>query len=104
MDQEDGSGNVRLNERLGGTEELLKLAIDKWGNVAQMLMAIEEASELTQAIMHFLRDRATREEVAGEVADVLIMANQMRIVFGKDTVDRIVHEKLERLKTRLDAA
>jgi len=103
MNQEDGSGNVRLNDRLGGSEELLRQAIEKWGTVAQMLMAVEEFSELTQELMHFLRDRTTQEKVAGEVADVLIMAHQMRIVFGKETVDRIVNEKLERLQTRLDA-
>ena len=94
----------RLSAGLGGTEDLLQRAIDKWGNVAQMLMTTEEAAELTQALMHFLRDRTTPTEVAGEVADVIIMAHQMRIVFGRDLVDKKVEEKLKRLRTRLDAA
>ncbi len=104
MLEESNSGNVRLNDRLGGSEELLRQAMERWGTVAQMRMAVEEFSELTQELMHFLRNRTTQEKVAGEVADVLIMAHQMRIVFGKETVDRIVNEKLERLQTRLDAA
>jgi len=102
--EEPNEAASELSARLGGTEDLLQRAIDKWGNVAQMLMTIEEAAELTQALMHFLRDRTTPTEVAGEVADVIIMAHQMRIVFGRDLVDKKVEEKLKRLRTRLDAA
>ena len=102
--EEPNEAASELSARLGGTEDLLQRAIDKWVNVAQMLMMIEEASELTQALMHFLRDRTTPTEVAGEVADVIIMAHQMRIVFGRDLVDKKVEEKLKRLRTRLDAA
>jgi NTP pyrophosphatase (non-canonical NTP hydrolase) len=77
-------------------------AIRHWGEKNQMLMAVEEATEMIQAILHYLRQRNTIEEVAEEVADVIIMAQQMRIIFGVEKVDRFINEKLNRLKLRID--
>lgn len=82
-------------------DEVLQAAIDRWGNTAQIMMACEEAAELTQALMHFLRGRGSKEAVAEEVADLMIMCRQMRRMFGSELVDDIAARKIERLKGRI---
>lgn len=82
-------------------EDILRQAINKWGNVPQMLQAIEEGSELNVALLHFIRERSGMEPVANEIADVLIMAHQMRLIFGPKMVDRFISAKMERLEGRL---
>lgn len=82
-------------------EDVLKEALQKWGNVPQMLMAVEEGAELSQALLHFIRGRVSKLEVAEEIADVMIMAQQMRMIFGQDLVDQAVAQKMARLEERL---
>jgi NTP pyrophosphatase (non-canonical NTP hydrolase) len=82
-------------------ETILELALVRYGHVNQMLMAAEEASELTTSIMHFLRGRTTREDVASEIADVMITASQLRILIGRTVVDRAIADKMARLEARL---
>ncbi|OPY16259.1 MAG: hypothetical protein A4E69_00279 [Syntrophus sp. PtaB.Bin138] len=78
-------------------EDIYRRAMAKWGTVSQMLKAIEEMSELTAALMHWLGDRAGNEDVCEEIADVLITARQLRLIFGEAVTDRIIEEKLNRL-------
>lgn len=94
------------------TEErraLLDRAITAYGAPAQMDMAVEEMAELTKAICKVKRvsctaeAKAVLENVVEEMADVQIMLDQLRIIFGRSTVEAEEY-KLERLKKRLDAA
>lgn len=73
--------------------ELLKKAINTYGVQAQKDMMIEEMSELTKAILkerRALKDRnkkyidleVARGEIKEEIADVQIMLNQMKIIYG----------------------
>jgi len=82
--------------------ELYEQAIEKWGTRPQLRMAQEECAELISAINRLLRDRTDIYPVAEEVADVLIMAEQTRIIVGSGLVDRIKKEKLDRLKHRIE--
>lgn len=82
-------------------EALLRRAITVFGMPAQWEQVIEECAELIVAIRHFKRERATRDQVAEEVADVLIMAEQARQMIGPAIVDRIVTGKLARLERRV---
>lgn len=91
-----------LQEKLELQEEIFERALDKWGHVAQMLKAVEEAAELIQATMHFIGGKVTPDHVADEVADIIITAGQMRIMFGKENVDQIVQKKMDRLVSLLE--
>ena len=73
--------------------ELLKKAINTYGVQAPKDMMIEEMSELTKAILkerRALKDRnkkyidleVARGEIKEEIADVQIMLNQMKIIYG----------------------
>ncbi len=89
-------------------ERILQDAVRTWGRDAQMLMMVEEMSELTKEICKFYRttDDAGASAIAGnireEMADVQIMLDQMKIMFGR--IGPMMRVKLDRLEKRLEAA
>lgn len=76
-------------------------ALEHYGSMDQMGQCIEECAELIVALHQYLRGRITSHVVAGEVADVLIMAEQMRLLFGAADVDKAKRMKLARLEKRM---
>lgn len=83
-------------------EVTLRKAIEKWGKVSQVEMVIEECSELITAIQHFKRGRVEPGKVAEEVADVLIMCMQLRLMVGEGSVDHFIRMKMFRLQERIN--
>lgn len=92
---------------------IMEAAIAKWGEPAQMIVAIEELSELQKALCKYLRfaDRYDGDNpglgvlvnsIREEMADVSIMLSQMELIFGDPTDWEI--RKLERLERRLGEA
>ena len=80
---------------------LFQQAEQLWGKDFQILMAIEEMAELTQELIHYLRDnkKVTYENFVGEVADVLIMIEQIQHMFNiNEMVAAKREEKLIRLR------
>ncbi|MFM6055708.1 MAG: hypothetical protein ACKPA7_29540, partial [Sphaerospermopsis kisseleviana] len=57
-------------------------AVKKWGNEPQLSQATEELAELIVVINHYRRGRADATEVAEEVADFLLMLEQIKIIAG----------------------
>lgn len=93
------------------TEErraLLDRAITTYGAPAQMDMAVEEMAELTKALCKIKRAQAGCEVTAAignaieEMADVQIMLDQLRIIFGRSTAE-IEEDKLRRLLRRINS-
>lgn len=82
-------------------ENLYRKAIDCYGFPAQAAMAIEECSELTNALCKFRRGRVGEDEIITEIADVMIMCEQLSSYFGKVHVAIEKERKLERLQERL---
>lgn len=74
-----------------------------YGYTAQAQITVEECAELTQAICKLRRawsdDRLAN--VKEELADVLIMARQLRVMLGAEDIDRIIGEKLDRQIERI---
>lgn len=81
-------------------EAICRRALDTWGADAQIDQCVEECAELTVELQH--RKRGRPDHAAEEIADVLICAQQMRLLVGPDAVDEHVRRKLARLATRLD--
>lgn len=75
-----------------------------YGYTAQAQITVEECAELIQAICKLRRawsnDRLAN--VKEELADVLIMARQLRVMLGADDIDRIIGEKLDRQMQRIE--
>jgi NTP pyrophosphatase (non-canonical NTP hydrolase) len=80
-------------------QKIYASAIRVFGAKHQEDIAIEEMSELTQAVLHNRRGRASN--VPEEIADVLIAVEQLIIIHGcQEEVERIRKEKVERLAER----
>lgn len=79
----------------------IQKAIDKYGVDAQILQAVEELNELAMDLMHYRKGKAAHRKVVEEIADVRIMTDQLRIIFGEDLTDDAQEYKLERLAKRL---
>lgn len=83
--------------------DIIKKAIDYYGSDAQLLMAIEEMSELTQAICKKNRIFGVRGQIVEKMADVYIMLAQLEIIFeAQNDLYVIVEQKLERLQMRME--
>lgn len=79
-------------------------AVESYGCRTQVMMAIEEMSELTKAICKVFRPDCdgSNEEIAEEIADVTICLEQLRLIFGlnEDVCDQM-DKKILRLAERL---
>ena len=102
-----------MNENKEMTQEregkILESAIKTWGEETQIVVAIEEMSELTKALSKYLRYYVAEQgdhgqivaDIREEMADVGIMLNQLCLIFGDPTEDEIL--KLLRLEQRIEA-
>lgn len=78
-------------------EALYECAMVVFGVPAQMRMLQEECGELIAMVNRLDRERCSVQDVINEVADVLIMVEQVRLILGSEQVDRAVQGKLTRL-------
>ena len=88
-------------------KELVKKIIHKYGTVTQSMIAMEECSELIQAISKCLRSKdliptETREHLIEEMADVMICLEQLMIMYSITDEELIswIERKELRLKKR----
>ena len=88
-------------------KEIEGRAIRTYGEQPQVDVTIEEMSELTKELLKLRREstqagfQKRRESIKEEIADVQIMLDQMRIIFG-DTSSQEEY-KLNRLWARMEA-
>lgn len=80
---------------------LYRKALALFDIAPQRRMMIEEASELIEALVREDRGRANKEDVITELADVLIMCEQLSLVYGEKEVLQEKARKLDRLAERL---
>ena len=95
-----GGVNMDFNNE---QKEILTNALRTWGFTAQTDIAIEEMSELTKAIIKERRysSSETFDNLREEIADVMIMCEQLYMFTDPDRIQEIINKKLERLKERL---
>lgn len=73
-----------------------------YGFTSQADMLCEEAAEFMVALSKLRRGKADAyENIKEEVADVLIMARQLRYLLGYEEIDRTISEKLNRQMQRI---
>ena len=90
-------------------ESIMQQAIKTYGVQAQCDVAIEEMAELTKAIMKIRRvaddyekTQPALDNLLEEIADVDIMVDQLKIMWGPKQVEEYREKKLERLAKRLE--
>ena len=83
-------------------KEIEANAILTYGNEMQIDVAIEEMSELIKALIKDRRvsDKKSSDNVLEEMADVQIMLDQLKMIFGG--TKKIEWYKLNRLKRRIE--
>ena len=93
--------------------EILKKAIKHYGPQNQMMMVLEENAELSQAITKYIRStkkgqfneiNEARKNVVEELADVLIVIEQLKIMLDIQNyeINCVKDYKLNRLKERIE--
>lgn len=82
---------------------VLEKAIRHYGFDSQADIAIEEMSELTKAIIKDRRYQSmeTLANIFEEIADVLIIVEQLRLAFLPEHIDNYVTAKIARLEQRI---
>lgn len=80
--------NAWLTEQLAKREdlsekiELYKKAIAKYGAKAQTVVAMEEMAELIKELSKAFRGYGNPDAIIEEMADVYIMLDQLKLIFG----------------------
>ena len=102
------------------TKEFEKM-LEVWGEDAQIMISIEEMSELTKELCKLMRLRAryagdydakeiskkfddTRKNIQEEIADVLNCIEPLAVMFGHDEVERIREEKVRKAMKKIETA
>ena len=76
-----------------------KKAWEKYGEIAQMIVALEELSELQKEITKYLRGKDNFENIEEEIADVELMIAQIKygLNLNEDNIQHIKENKVNRL-------
>lgn len=82
--------------------ETMRQAVDRFGVQSQVMMLFEEMSELQNALCKLNRGRDTVDHVCEEIADVMIMCQQMAEIFGREAVTDWIFKKVKRLSRLLN--
>lgn len=86
-------------------KKVYQAALRKWGVDLQTMMAVEEMSELTKEICKIKRGKIDLDALADEIADVTIMLEQLRMIYGlNDAVCDHMDAKILRLQSRVGGA
>lgn len=83
-------------------ENIFKQAVDTFGADHQIGMLHEEVGELLAAINQYARGRVEKGAVVTEIADVMIMCEQMAEIFGREETEAEKRRKIERLAGKIE--
>ena len=88
----------------GRSDSRLERIAYHYGYDAQREQFIEECAEAILAAQKCKRhgSKDNFEALCGEVADVLVMAQQMRLLMGAKVIDEIIDKKLNRQLGRIE--
>jgi hypothetical protein len=88
---------------LARIDDLTIKARQKWGDTPQRIKTVEELSELAVVLCKAINGSpVTFEAIVDEIADVIIVVNQMRHHYGEIQVDQRMDYKLDRLQQALE--
>lgn len=83
-------------------KQVYQKAITHYGDVAQVLKAVEEMSELIKVLVKDMKMEESKDQLIDELADVSIMCEQLRMIYGvNNEVNVRMNYKLKRLLRRM---
>jgi len=91
---------MKLTERQA---DIFSQTVERWGRDSQILLALEEMSELSVELLKNLRGRDNVDKIAEELADVYVVLEQARRIYDikNDAIQKIADSKIDRLEQRL---
>lgn len=79
-----------------------RAAVESYGKTSQLVMAMEEMSELTKELSKNMRGQSNVSAISEEMADVEIMLEQLKVIFGnRAEVDHYRADKITRLAANI---
>lgn len=81
---------------------IFTLAVKHFGAEHQTLKACEELTELQHELLHAIDGRADNDKIREEMADVSIMLEQLKLIYGP--IDSCIDTKTVRLEERIHGA
>lgn len=81
--------------------DIFQATLEKWGEEAQYDQTIEECAELIAALKHFKRGRVSEDHIIDELADVILMSEQLMYMFGERRVSQAIDKKIHKLRSLL---
>lgn len=92
--------DYKPNYKLKHEVDICKKAINTFGERNQIIKAIEECGELIAVLAQTFTkpDDVPVGDILTEIADVEIMIQQLRIIFGDNAVDQYKDKKLKKLE------
>lgn len=94
--------NENLFVILSLPDNIFKQAVDTFGVDHQIGMLHEEMGELQTAINQYARGRVGKDAVVTEIADVMIMCEQMAEIFGREEMETEKRKKIDRLAGEIE--
>lgn len=89
---------VQKNFREKNYEKIIKSC----GATNQIVVAIEELSELQKELCKLFRNKSNRKNILEEIADCEIMLEQLKIILNiKEDLSKIKNRKIQRTLDRL---
>lgn len=88
-----------IKQRVPDLEQIIKVGtVEK-----QIIVAMEELSELIKELAKYMRGNGNEENLQEEVCDCIIMIDQLRLMFKLDAydIDEIINMKIKRTLKRL---
>ena len=81
------------------SSSLYKEAVERFGKENQLLVTIGELSELSSELAKALipQHKTPEEELLLEIADVCIMMEQLKVIYGEDNINRAIELKLKKV-------
>ena len=80
-----------------------RAAVNMWGAEAQVRKAVEELAELQVELLHYLCGRGDYQHIAEEIADVMIMLEQLRLIYqNENSVNLWLDIKSRKLIERIE--
>lgn len=81
--------------------EVYEKALRVWGNEKQKRQTVGEIGEFLAELGREGQGRSSPEQIIDEIADVMIMMNQMAMIYGEQAVKERIAIKVEKVKTKL---
>lgn len=84
-------------------KSVIEKALEKWGSMSELVVTLEELSELQKEVTKQIRNDGKIENLVEEMSDVYIVMEYLKMIFAvsDEDIKKEIGVKLNRLSDRL---